>query len=95
MQVTMPRREHVSQTPGAKSAEACQPEVASKHSGYPVGGTSPFGTRKSMPIFFEQAILSLPRILINGGKRGYLVELESAICSRLLGAQPVQCALAE
>ena len=80
---------------GAKSVEPCRPEVAGKHSGYLVGGTSPFGTRKVMPVYCEQSILALPRMLINGGRRGYLVELDPAVCMRLLGAQPVQCALAE
>jgi len=58
---------------GVKSVEPCTPEVANRHSGYQVGGTSPFGTRKSMPVFIESAILELPRICINGGRRGYLV----------------------
>ena len=80
---------------GAKSVEPCPPEVANKHSGYLVGGTSPFGTRKTIPVYFEQTILDLPRLLINGGRRGYLVELEPASCMRLLGARPVSCALAE
>jgi len=78
-----------------KSVEPCQPEVASRHSGYLVGGTSPFATRKAMPVFFEQTILALPRMLINGGRRGYLVGLEPALCMRLLDARPVLCALAE
>ena len=80
---------------GAKSVVPCPPEVANKHSGYLVGGTSPFGTRKTIPVYFEQTILDLPRLLINGGRRGYLVELEPASCMRLLGARPVSCALAE
>ncbi len=79
----------------AKSVEPCQPDIANKHSGYLVGGTSPFATRKPMPVYYEQTILELPRMLINGGRRGYLVELEPATCMRLLGARPVQCALAE
>ena len=80
---------------GRKSVHPCEPEVANRHSGYLVGGTSPFATRKPMPVFYEHTILGLPRMLVNGGKRGYLVELEPAKCLRLLGAQPVQCALAE
>ena len=80
---------------GAKSVEPCQPEVAHKHSGYLVGGTSPFGTRKAMPVYCEQSISGLPRMLINGGRRGYLLELDPATCMRLLDARPVQCALAE
>ena len=78
---------------GAKSVEPCKPEVANRHSGYLVGGTSPFGTRRSMPVYIEQGILDLPRIAINGGRRGYLVGLDPQVCVRLLGARPVQCAL--
>ena len=80
---------------GAKSVDPCRPDVANKHSGYLVGGTSPFGTRKPMPVYYEESILTLPRLLINGGRRGYLVELDPAACMQLLGARPVQCALAE
>ncbi|HCY16973.1 MAG: aminoacyl-tRNA deacylase [Curvibacter sp. GWA2_64_110] len=80
---------------GAKSVEPCKPEVANRHSGYLVGGTSPFGTRKAMPVFIEETILTLPRILINGGRRGYLVGIDPQVCVQLLGAKPVQCALAE
>jgi Cys-tRNA(Pro) deacylase len=60
---------------GAKSVEPCKPEVANRHSGYLVGGTSPFGTRKEMPVYIEESILALPKIAINGGRRGYLVVL--------------------
>ena len=80
---------------GAKSVEPCAPEVANRHSGYLVGGTSPFATRKAMPVFIEETILALPRILINGGRRGYLVGIDPQVCVALLGARPVQCALAE
>lgn len=80
---------------GAKSVEPCKPDVANRHSGYLVGGTSPFGTRREMPVYIEQSILDLPRILINGGRRGYLVGLDPQVCVGLLGARPVQCALAE
>jgi Cys-tRNA(Pro) deacylase len=80
---------------GAKSVEPCTPEVANRHSGYLVGGTSPFATRRSMPVYIEETILALPRIVINGGRRGYLVGIEPQICVQLLGAQAVQCALAE
>lgn len=80
---------------GAKSVEPCKPEVANRHSGYLVGGTSPFGTRKAMPVYIEESILSLPRICINGGRRGYLVGLDPHVCAKLLGAKPVQCALEE
>jgi Cys-tRNA(Pro) deacylase len=80
---------------GAKSVEPCLPEVANRHSGYLVGGTSPFGLRRAMPVFLEASILGLPRILINGGRRGYLVGLDPQVCVTLLGAQPVSCALAD
>jgi Cys-tRNA(Pro) deacylase len=80
---------------GAKSVEPCLPEVANRHSGYLVGGTSPFATRKPMPVYIEESILSLPKILINGGRRGYLVGIDPQACVQLLGAKPVQCALAE
>lgn len=80
---------------GAKSVEPCKPEVASRHSGYLVGGTSPFGVRKAMPVYIEQSILDLPRIAINGGRRGFLVQLDPRVCVELLSAQPVQCALAQ
>ncbi len=80
---------------GAKSVVPCAPEVASRHSGYQVGGTSPFGTRRDMPVYVEASILALPRICINGGRRGYLVGIEPQVCVDLLGAIPVQCALAE
>ena len=80
---------------GAKSVEPCTPDAANRHSGYLVGGTSPFATRKSMPVFVEESILGLPKILINGGRRGYLVGLDPQVCVRLLGAKAVQCALEE
>ena len=80
---------------GAKSVAPCQPEVANRHSGYLVGGTSPFGTRKAMPVYIEETILGLPKILINGGRRGYLVGVDPQVCVRLLDAKPVNCALAE
>ena len=80
---------------GAKSVETCVPEVANRHSGYLVGGTSPFGTRRAMPVYVESSILALPKILINGGRRGYLVGIDPQLCVALLGAKPVQCALAE
>ena len=80
---------------GAKSVEPCKPEVANRHSGYLVGGTSPFGLRKAMPVFVESAILALPRIVINGGRRGFLVGIDPQVLHAVLGARPVQCALAE
>ncbi|WAC72641.1 aminoacyl-tRNA deacylase [Roseateles sp. SL47] len=76
-----------------KKVEPCKPDVAQRHSGYLVGGTSPFGTRKDMPVFVEAGILILPRILINGGRRGYLVSIEPRVLTELLAARPVECAL--
>ena len=78
---------------GAKSVEPCTPDVANRHSGYLVGGTSPFGTRRPMPVYIEASILELPRIAINGGRRGFLVQLDPLVCVQLLGAVPVQCSL--
>jgi Cys-tRNA(Pro) deacylase len=80
---------------GAKSIEPCKPEVANRHTGYLVGGTSPFGTRRQMPVYVEETILALPRIAINGGRRGYLVGIEPHVVVRLLQATPVRCALEE
>jgi Cys-tRNA(Pro) deacylase len=80
---------------GAKSIEPCKPEIANRHSGYLVGGTSPFGTRRAMPVYIEASILALPKILINGGRRGYLVGIDPQVCVRLLDAKPVNCALEE
>ena len=78
---------------GAKSVEPCKPEVAQRHTGYQVGGTSPFGVRKAMPVFVEATVLALPRIHINGGRRGYLVGIPPAVLQDVLGARPVSCAL--
>ncbi|MEO8545709.1 MAG: aminoacyl-tRNA deacylase [Burkholderiaceae bacterium] len=80
---------------GAKSVEPCAPEVANRHSGYLIGGTSPFATRREMPVYIEQTILELPRLLINGGRRGYLLGMAPTVCAQLLAARPVSCALAE
>jgi Cys-tRNA(Pro) deacylase len=77
---------------GAKSVEPCRPEVAQRHSGYQVGGTSPFGFRKDVPVYVQETILGLPRILINGGRRGYLVEISPGVLTDRLNAEPVQCA---
>jgi Cys-tRNA(Pro) deacylase len=74
----------LARTLGAKSVLPCTPENAQKHTGYLVGGTSPFGTRRSMPVYMEETILGLPRIYINGGKRGYLVGLDPREVVRLL-----------
>lgn len=78
---------------GRKRIEPCKPEVAQRHSGYQVGGTSPFGTRKSMPVYVEASVLDLPRIYINGGRRGYLVSIAPAVLTDLLKAQSVNCAI--
>ena len=80
---------------GCKGIEPCAPEVAQRHSGYLVGGTSPFATRKAMPVYVEASILALPRIWINGGRRGFLVSIEPRVLVECLHAQPVNCALAE
>jgi Cys-tRNA(Pro) deacylase len=78
---------------GAKRVEPCKPDVAERHSGYQVGGTSPFGTRKALPIFVERSVLSLPVIYINGGRRGYLVGIAPEALVDLLQARPVDCAV--
>jgi Cys-tRNA(Pro) deacylase len=78
---------------GAKSVDPCSVEVAQRHSGYLVGGTSPFGTRKAMPVCVQASVLVLPRIWINGGRRGFLVGIDPAVLSGLLGARAVDCAL--
>jgi Cys-tRNA(Pro) deacylase len=78
---------------GRKRIEPCDPAVAQRHTGYQVGGTSPFGTRKKMPVFLERSILVLPRLYINGGRRGFLVCIEPAVLVDLLGATPVECGL--
>ena len=80
---------------GAKRIEPCKPEVANRHSGYLVGGTSPFGTRKTMPVYVEASILELDEIYLNGGRRGFLVSLSPSVLQPLLGAKPVNCASAE
>ncbi len=78
---------------GRKRIEPCQPEVAQRHSGYQVGGTSPFGTRKAMPVFMERSILDLDRIWINGGRRGYLVCIAPSELVRALKPELVEVAL--
>ena len=78
---------------GVKSVEPCKPEVAQRHSGFLVGGTSPFGTKKAMRVFVEAGVLELPRICINGGRRGYLVGIAPQVLVAELGAVPVRCAL--
>ena len=79
---------------GGKSIRPCKPEVAQRHSGYLVGGTSPFGLRKPLPVWVEATVLDLPRVCINGGRRGYLVGIDPQVLVRVLGAKPVSCALA-
>jgi Cys-tRNA(Pro) deacylase len=77
---------------GAKRVEPCKPEVANRHSGYLIGGASPFGTRKAMPVYVESSILELEKIWLNGGRRGFLVSIAPAVLTGLLEAKPVQCA---
>ena len=78
---------------GCKKVEPCLPEVANRHTGFLVGGTSPFGTKKAMPVYFEQSILDLPLIYINGGRRGYLVGVHPHDIVPALKAKPVKVAL--
>lgn len=78
---------------GVKTIAPCAPEVANRHSGYMVGGTSPFGTKKAMPVYLEETILALPRIYLNGGKRGFLVGLDPADVVRILQPTPVHVAI--
>jgi len=78
---------------GAKSVAPCSPEAANRHSGYVVGGTSPFGTRHPMPVYVEETILSLPKIYINGGRRGFLVGMSPADAARILSPVPVRVAI--
>ncbi|MGS0741530.1 aminoacyl-tRNA deacylase [Glaciimonas sp. GG7] len=78
---------------GCKSVEPCKPEVAQRHSGYMIGGTSPFGTRKVMPIYIEQSILQLPLVYINGGRRGFLIGIAPQMIVDVLHARAVNCAL--
>jgi Cys-tRNA(Pro) deacylase len=80
---------------GAKRVEPCKPEVASRHSGYMIGGTSPFGTKKAMPVYIESTILALDTIYINGGRRGFLVSIAPGVVTSLLAAKPVECAIDE
>lgn len=77
---------------GAKKVEPCKPEVAQRHTGYQVGGTSPFGTRKLFPVYVERSVLALPAIYINGGQRGFLVQIVPKVLTELLHAQAVDSA---
>jgi Cys-tRNA(Pro) deacylase len=79
---------------GVKAIVPCAPAVADRHSGYQVGGTSPFGTRKAMPVYMERTIADLPRIYVNGGRRGYLVGLAPADLVRVLAPTLVDAAAA-
>ena len=78
---------------GKKRVDPCKPDVAERHSGYQVGGTSPFGLRKPLPIFVERSVLALPRIYINGGRRGFLVAIDPQELVRVVQATPVDVAL--
>jgi Cys-tRNA(Pro) deacylase len=78
---------------GCKKVEPCKPEVANRHSGYLVGGTSPFGTRKPMPVFIEKSILDESLIYINGGRRGFLVGIHPHDLMKALQAKLVEVAL--
>ncbi|MEC5398008.1 Cys-tRNA(Pro) deacylase [Uliginosibacterium sp. H1] len=78
---------------GVKTIAPCSPEVANRHSGYVVGGTSPFGTKRAMPVYMERSILDLPRIYINGGKRGYLVGLDPQAVLAVLSPELVEVAV--
>ena len=78
---------------GARSVQACRPDVADRHSGYQVGGTSPFGTRRAMPVYVERTVLSLPRVYVNGGSRGFLVGLDPAALTALLAPTLVDVAI--
>lgn len=78
---------------GVKSVRPCLPETAGRHSGYQVGGTSPFGLRKPLPVYIEESVLELPKIYVNGGKRGYIVGLEPKDLVRVLHPRPVRVAI--
>ena len=80
---------------GVKRIFPCRPEDAARHSGYLVGGCSPFGTRRKMPVYLERSVLELPRIYINGGRRGYLLGMQPAQLERLLAPTLVDVALVE
>jgi Cys-tRNA(Pro) deacylase len=78
---------------GAKRVQPCAPDVAQRHTGYQVGGTSPFGLRKALPVYVERTVLELPRIYLNGGRRGFLVSIEPAALARVLSPVTVDVAL--
>ena len=85
----------LARTLGVKSIAPCKPEVAQRHSGYLVGGTSPFGLKKPMPVYLEASIAALPRLYINGGKRGYLVAMAPKDLIRVLSPTLVTVAIAD
>ncbi|HYJ47281.1 MAG TPA: Cys-tRNA(Pro) deacylase [Pyrinomonadaceae bacterium] len=78
---------------GARSVQPCNPETAQKHTGYLVGGTSPLGTRARLPIYVERTIFELPKIYINGGKRGFLVSIDPQVLRTLLPVEEVEAAI--
>ena len=78
-----------------KAVEPCDPAVAQRHTGYAVGGTSPFGTRKPLPVYVERSILALERVYLNGGRRGFLVSLDPQAAAEALRATPVDVAVDE
>jgi Cys-tRNA(Pro) deacylase len=78
---------------GRKRVSPCRPEVAQRHSGYQIGGTSPFGLRKAIPLYMERSIVQLPTIYINGGRRGFLLEIDPRAVERLLAPVLVDVAL--
>ncbi len=78
---------------GCKSVEPCKPEVAQRHSGYMIGGTSPFATRKAMPVYVEESVMQLERIYLNGGRRGFLIAIDPQCLMSLLQAKTVSCGL--
>lgn len=80
---------------GVKHVAPCKPEQAQRNSGYFVGGTSPFGTKKVMPVYVERTILNMEKIFINGGRRGYQVGIDPKVLRDVLGAKPVDCAIYE
>jgi len=80
---------------GCKTVQVCKPEIANRHSGYLVGGTSPFGTRKNMPVYMERSILELERIFINGGSRGFLVVMDPKDVAIVLNPILVEVSLRE
>jgi Cys-tRNA(Pro) deacylase len=83
----------LARTLGVKTVQSCTSDTAQRHSGYMVGGTSPFGLRKEMPVYVEETILELPKIYINGGKRGFLVGLDPKELARILNPTPVRVAI--